>query len=180
MKSFWLRECCFLLVYLLRSLCRLAWWCWPESKRLWLVGFGSQLVLLILFWKAVVSILLFLGHCGLTVGGDVWRKLVAGNCRTQPAEVLTWRWDLLQRSSVGEAKSLKGNFLCSSPPWFFLGEIVLVIAQTQVTMVVTRHCLFFSKRSLKIDQDLYVVPECQHCQYLLFYWAILNVYFFIS
>jgi len=144
------------------------------------VGFGSQLVLLILFWKAVVSILLFLGHCGLTVGGDVWRKLVAGNCRTQPAEVLTWRWDLLQRSSVGEAKSLKGNFLCSSPPWFFLGEIVLVIAQTQVTMVVTRHCLFFSKRSLKIDQDLYVVPECQHCQYLLFYWAILNVYFFIS
>lgn len=87
--------------------------------------------------------------CGET-SGESWFLGTVG-----PNQLRCWHEDgvfykdpLLKKPNPWKETS----FLSCSPPWFFLGEIVLVVAQTQVTMVETRHNLFFSKRSLKIDR----------------------------
>lgn len=92
-------------------------------------GLGSQLVLLILFWKAVVSILLFLATVDWLWGEASRENWLLGT--VGPNQLKYWHEDGIFYKDPLLGKPNPGKetvFLSSSPPWFFLGEIVLAVA----------------------------------------------------
>lgn len=151
-NHFWLRECGLLLVF---------YWEGFVSPNGGIVLNGGGPCWQV-FWFSFSSALSLLEGCWphpavpwpprSDCEGDILRrKLVAGNCRTEPVEVLMWRWDPFQRcckeysllSFIWESEYLKGN-----TPSCLLISVLLSVRNgfgcSTITVDRGRHGLFFS------------------------------------